>query len=760
MQTFASGREALARRVESVWLRLGGPAACAQEADLGHARAFFDALSQWTCEPDWTGPQELPQRLSRLFATHPAQTGPVVQIMTIHRAKGLEFDHVILPGLGRQRRRPERPLLQWLDLPRGTRGSDLLMVAVPPTAAAGPTALGSYVTRLQDQRERNEATRLLYVAATRARLQLHLFGQLEAPRSEKSAVAPRRGTLLERLWPAISSDFPQQPESQSDTAAPLSTSTRDAATLERLRGGWCLPPLPPGLELRGLPIASYEPAPTPAAASLTQAELAAGRVERAVCEILRNLARRRRVPVRDPDLLAQQLTDRLQVLGCAPDALAQSVATGVELLVACLDDARLQWIFTSLSAAPAAADVPLALTGMFAGRLHSVRADLSFKDQAGTRWLIDVAPQPPRPAVMRTADAALEAAFSLRLAALCGTGAGAGGCARACGGLPAGPTAVLDGIGDLERAHQGKGSPARRVGGSQVLEHVDHFGRGTGTRRHLSLQHITGVMRQLQGGIQREHAARVMHHGGGCVSGAGCGAGTKDHLVVAERLRLGADEILDIQLALQCRQELPGPFDARQVPLQARVCAGRERGHHGAGERKIQRDIAAVKRPTEPQGHDPAQVTAPIGQVHSQCQPTPQQLQDLQVPRQIAHGTTIAGEAGAVAAPRAAVQLLAMHAVRQQRADPARRKAQDQHQHEADDRQDDRPAQGLSVLAGGAQHEARVHQSRRAGGVDVPRFHMDAVLLRELRQPHDQGIEWGLVETHAQGPGPAGFAAV
>ncbi len=102
-----------------------------------------------------------------------------VQIMTIHHAKGLEFDHVILPGLGRQRRGTVRPLLQWLDLPREGGGSDLLMVAVPPAAAAGPTALGHYVTRLQTLRERNETTRLLYVAATRARLQLHLFGQLD-----------------------------------------------------------------------------------------------------------------------------------------------------------------------------------------------------------------------------------------------------------------------------------------------------------------------------------------------------------------------------------------------------------------------------------------------------------------------------------------------------------------------------------------------------------------------------------------------------
>ncbi len=389
-QTYGSGRESLARRVESAWLRLGGPAACAQDADPEHARAYFDALRQWSQEPDWSGPQELPQRLKRLFARHAVTGGPVVQIMTIHHAKGLEFDHVILPGLGRQRRRHEQGLLQWLDLPRGTSGSDLLMVAVPPAAAAGPTALGRYVSRLQDQRERNEATRLLYVAATRAREQLHLFGQLDA--------APRAGTLLERLWPALQADFPQHPPVLPDTAAPQSpASLRRRVPLQRLCAGWQLPPLPAGARPQMLPIAAYEAPPVDTGADL---------VELAVCEILRSLARRRHWPGVAEGMLAPWVTARLQRLGCAAEGLPAGVTAGVELLQVCLADARLEWIFASLSTPHAQAETPLALSGMFGGRLTSARVDISFTDEAGTRWLIDIAPRPPD----------LEAAFGLRLA--------------------------------------------------------------------------------------------------------------------------------------------------------------------------------------------------------------------------------------------------------------------------------------------------------------------------------------------------------
>jgi ATP-dependent helicase/nuclease subunit A len=396
LQTYASGRESLARRVETAWLRLGGPAACRQESDLAHAQAFFAALSQWSEEPDWTSPQDLSERLGRLFAAHqaPHAQGRAVQIMTIHHAKGLEFDHVILPGLGRHRRGAERQLLKWLDLPRGTRGTDLLMVAVPPASASGPTPLGRYVAHLQEQRANNEATRLLYVAATRARLQLHLFGQLENS-------APGSGTLLARLWPAIREQFPPAPQAPEDTALPQPSSVAPAAELlERLSARWHLPTLPPAPRPVMLPIAGYEALPINAGPD-------AALVERAVCEVLRGLARHQRLPGREPRPLEQALTRRLQRLGCAPAALPERIAAGVELLRACLDDARLQWIFASLGAADAEAEVPLALTGMFEGRLTSTRADLAFRDSSGTRWLIDIAPQPP---------GTLSMAFATRLA--------------------------------------------------------------------------------------------------------------------------------------------------------------------------------------------------------------------------------------------------------------------------------------------------------------------------------------------------------
>ena len=61
-----------------------------------------------------------------------------VQVMTIHRAKGLEFDHVFLPALDRSSIATRDPLLRWLDLPREQAvRSDLLMAPVPTIGDGG-----------------------------------------------------------------------------------------------------------------------------------------------------------------------------------------------------------------------------------------------------------------------------------------------------------------------------------------------------------------------------------------------------------------------------------------------------------------------------------------------------------------------------------------------------------------------------------------------------------------------------------------------
>src|SRR6185295_13380384 len=110
----------------------------------------------------------LEERIERLYALPDLEAGEdAVEIMTIHRAKGLEFDTVIVPGLDRLPRSGQKPLLTWKAFADGR----LLLAPIDETGAgADPTY--KYVRELDRESDDLEAGRLFYVAATRAKKQL------------------------------------------------------------------------------------------------------------------------------------------------------------------------------------------------------------------------------------------------------------------------------------------------------------------------------------------------------------------------------------------------------------------------------------------------------------------------------------------------------------------------------------------------------------------------------------------------------------
>jgi ATP-dependent exoDNAse (exonuclease V) beta subunit len=97
-----------------------------------------------------------------------------LQIMTIHKSKGLEFDTVFLPGLGSQPNRGDKPMLRWLKLPTQKHGN-LLLVSPVQAAHQEHCPLYDYLGQLDEVKSAFEAQRLLYVAVTRAKSRLYLL---------------------------------------------------------------------------------------------------------------------------------------------------------------------------------------------------------------------------------------------------------------------------------------------------------------------------------------------------------------------------------------------------------------------------------------------------------------------------------------------------------------------------------------------------------------------------------------------------------
>ncbi|MGE0622543.1 MAG: UvrD-helicase domain-containing protein [Pseudomonadales bacterium] len=169
--------------IETLWVRLGGTDAYADPGALLHATRILELMESLGLRA--LSPEALAQAAASLFAEDLTESR--LQILTIHKAKGLEFDHVLIPFLERTPRTDDPELLLWRALPEG------LLMGVKDDE--GPYEWLARENRLRDRHERQ---RLLYVACTRARRSLALFAVNEA--------RPRDTSLLALLAPLQDGD--------------------------------------------------------------------------------------------------------------------------------------------------------------------------------------------------------------------------------------------------------------------------------------------------------------------------------------------------------------------------------------------------------------------------------------------------------------------------------------------------------------------------------------------------------------------------
>ncbi len=104
-----------------------------------------------------------------------------VQLMTIHKSKGLEFEVVIVPELQAASGRGSRKMLSWLErgLAEPDESGEITEFLIAPFQRKGEDRgkAKAWVDRVYRERESQETRRILYVAATRAREELHLFAR-------------------------------------------------------------------------------------------------------------------------------------------------------------------------------------------------------------------------------------------------------------------------------------------------------------------------------------------------------------------------------------------------------------------------------------------------------------------------------------------------------------------------------------------------------------------------------------------------------
>jgi len=360
--------------IEQIWLRLGG-AHTARTRDMRCVEAFLSALR--CAEQIGAGLDIgwLERELGGMAMESPGDVD-AVRIMTLHKAKGLEFDTVLMPYLHKRTRGLQGDLIRW-HWHHKTQPPGLLIAANDEIKTSD--SLYNYLSFLQKKKDREELKRLLYVGITRAKCQCILSGTLEWE-GDNPPPKPPAGSLLEVLLEGAGVNktkvitnadlIPVETPLLSDTMA--GAEGRGRLAQARLRSGEYAPELSTGRQLA-----------EPLHADEHRTERLIGTITHRVLELL---ASAETLPMPDDPQIAVWIERNTQRLVLRPDR-TQIICQRVQWLVAQTLSCDIgQWI---LSSHPDSG-VEMSLSCIEESEVKRYVIDRTFLNVSdGIRWVID-----------------------------------------------------------------------------------------------------------------------------------------------------------------------------------------------------------------------------------------------------------------------------------------------------------------------------------------------------------------------------------
>ena len=372
----------LAHWIEGCWIMLGGPATLTSPIEMNHTRAYFKLLDKMSGVSSHLRIEHFVEALQQLFAEPNTTINSQIQIMTIHKSKGLEFDHILLPSLHRQTPSDSEKLFRWLERPNAFGDNDLILAPIK-SSAENTDGIYHYLKLVENKKLDHEMTRVLYVAATRAKKSLHLFSQIKSVDNKPGVIKPaKHGSFLEKLWPLfdpiIKTALLKNLKTQTETHEGV---TKIQKLFHRLSSDWVLPALMNDIKLhtneseKRVRIAIDLPS--------QQARITGTMIH----EVLQNIAEtgltdwesRSSFPIK-------QWKSRLLALGLLPQDIQSSIETMHLAITKILSDERGRWI---LSSEHQSARCEWALTTQSDEGFQQIVIDRTFIDSDNTRWIID-----------------------------------------------------------------------------------------------------------------------------------------------------------------------------------------------------------------------------------------------------------------------------------------------------------------------------------------------------------------------------------
>ena len=386
-------RQPLRYWIENTWMMLGGPACLHDYSSMSDVNTFFELLELINQQDLTIGVDHLQAKVEKLYAASTLklkQDNPI-RIMTIHTAKGLEFDTVILPHLESTTPADDRSLLLYMDYALADDQVALLLAPIHSTGHIND-AMYEFIFQQKKIKAEFESDRLFYVAATRAKKRLHLF--FDVTQNADGNYKIPAGSFLEKIWPQISASCQaslgediSSLSSQEIVTGSSITFTQDTSTqrdevqsarsnryVVRLDSEWKNP-----VKFNDSFTTAYHQNQIGFAFRESKPRII-GTIIHKNLQLISMHGKKWWETITDQYIKHQLL--RLEILSNEIESAINIVRQAMENT---LKDARGQWILHSHRAAQS----EFAISAVIDGEVQRLMIDRTFIDETGTRWIID-----------------------------------------------------------------------------------------------------------------------------------------------------------------------------------------------------------------------------------------------------------------------------------------------------------------------------------------------------------------------------------
>jgi len=194
------GRLRIDDLIWKIWIELDGPKFLSSIQEDQVVDMFFDFIKdQKICDYDLDKERFESNLFSLKIPVISKKTN--IEIMTIHKAKGLEFDCVILPECQKIVSKEHKSFLLWHQYRYNLHKSKIIMAPIQKTNIDKKNSLYFFLKYIENKKNYYEIQRLFYVASTRAQYKLIYLGKVK--KNNNIFSFPYKESFLYLIWPMI-----------------------------------------------------------------------------------------------------------------------------------------------------------------------------------------------------------------------------------------------------------------------------------------------------------------------------------------------------------------------------------------------------------------------------------------------------------------------------------------------------------------------------------------------------------------------------